>query len=455
MRQYDAVVIGAGQGGVPLAVELAGHGKQTAIIESDHVGGSCINYGCTPTKTMIAGSRAAYTASQGDKYGFSCGTVKTDFSKVIERRNSVVESFRKSTLDRITGTENLDLIRGRAFFTGSREISIKTREGEDQLSAGMIFINTGARDRIPDIPGLDTVPWHNSASIQTLDKLPEKLAIIGGGYIGTEFGQMFSRYGSRVVMIDRGERLLKHEDPEVSEKIGEIFRDEGIELCFSCVPDSVRTRGNRILLEREGQDDIECSHLLVAAGRVSATQDLDPGAAGLETGKGGLIPVNERLESKVSGIWVLGDAKGPPAFTHISYDDYRVISRNLFGDGKGTAAGRNVPYTVYTDPELGRVGVTEQQAQESGKRYKKVSMPAGYMARAVEMGRTQGMLKALIDAESGHILGFTALAPYGGEIASVIQTAMMGGLTYKDLRDAVYAHPALSESLNNLFAQAD
>jgi pyruvate/2-oxoglutarate dehydrogenase complex dihydrolipoamide dehydrogenase (E3) component len=404
---------------------------------------------------MIAGSRAVYTASRGEEYGFSCGTVKTDFTKVIERRNGVVESFRKSTLDRITGTDNLELIRGKAVFTDPHTVSVKTREGDQKLSAGMIFINTGAKTRIPDIPGLDEVQWYDPASIQNLDKLPEKLAVIGGGYIGAEFGQMFSRYGSRVVMIDRGDRLLKHEDREVSEKVGEIFRNEGIELCFNCVPSSVRAEGDRILLEREGQEDIECTRLLIAAGRVSATRSLNPAAAGLETGKGGLIPVNDRLETRVPGIWVLGDAKGPPAFTHISYDDYRVISRNLFGDGAGTISGRNVPYTVYIDPELGRVGLTERQAEESGKTYKTVSMPAGYMARAVEMGRTQGMMKSVIDAENGHILGFTALAPYGGEIASVVQTAMMGGLTCEDLRDGVYAHPALSESLNNLFAQAD
>ncbi|HEX7734664.1 MAG TPA: mercuric reductase [Ktedonobacteraceae bacterium] len=458
--RYDAIVIGSGQAGGPLSTALAGAGLKTAIIEEEHIGGTCINEGCTPTKTMVASARVAYMAMHAADYGVQTGPISIDMTVVRKRKRDIVESFRGSGQKRIESAAGLDLLLGSARFIGEKTLEVKLRTGETrQLSAEKIFINTGARPAQPVVDGVEQVPVLNSTTIMELDSVPEHLLIIGGGYVGLEFGQMFRRFGSRVSIIQRGSHLLAQEDDDIADAVADILREDGIELFLQTTPLCVeQLDGGQLQLRvrtSSGEEVLHGSHLLMAAGRTPNSDHLNLAATGLRSDDHGFIPTNERLETGVPGIYALGDVKGGPAFTHISYDDFRVIRTNLLEQGNASIHGRLVPYTIYIDPQLGRVGLTESEARKQGLVIRVAKMPMSYVARALETDEPRGLMKAIVDAQSGQILGCAILGLEGGEIMSALQLAMMGKLPYTTLRDAVFAHPTLAESLNNLFTSLD
>jgi pyruvate/2-oxoglutarate dehydrogenase complex dihydrolipoamide dehydrogenase (E3) component len=456
---YDAVVIGSGQGGTPLARALAEAGRKTALVEREHVGGTCINEGCTPTKTMVASAKTAYVDRRSTDYGVHDGPVTVSMPEVRRRKQSIVDSFRESNEDRIEATEGLDLIDGEASFTGPKTLKVRKNDGKElEIEADSIFINVGARPANPPIEGLDSVPALNSTSIMELDGLPEHLLVLGGSYVGLEFAQMFRRFGSEVTIVQRSGQLMGREDTDVAEAVADIMREDGIEVLLNTQTARAAQDEGKILLTvntPDGERTLEGSHLLVAAGRPPNTDTLDLDAAGIEMDKRGFIEANERLETGVDGVYAIGDVKGGPAFTHISYDDFRIISTNLLEGGSATIADRLVPYTMFIDPQLGRIGWSEQEARDQGRDVLVARIPMSYVARAIEMDETRGFMKAVIDAETNRILGCAVLGIEGGEIMAMIQIAMMGDLPYTALRDAVFAHPTLAESLNTLFSAVE
>jgi pyruvate/2-oxoglutarate dehydrogenase complex dihydrolipoamide dehydrogenase (E3) component len=455
-RHYDAIVIGAGQGGVPLARTLAQAGRKVALVEREHVGGTCYNEGCTPTKTMVASAKVAYLDRRSADYGVKNGQVTVDMVAVRQRKRDIVEDFRNGGEQRLRDTEGLDLIWGEASFTGPKELEVRLNSYETRLTAKNIFINTGSRPANPPVAGLESVPALNSTTIMELDEVPEHLLVLGGGYVGLEFAQMFRRFGSEVTVVQRDKQLLTREDADVAEAVAEVLREDGVEVLLETeAKRAEQTEDGELLLTvgtLEGESTLEGSHLLVAAGRPPNTDRLNLEAAGVETDERGFIRVNERLETGVEGIWALGDVKGGPAFTHISYDDFRIVKTNLLEGGDATITDRMVPYTVFIDPQLGRVGLSEEEARERGRDVRVARMPMKHVARALEVDEPRGMMKAVVDADTRRILGCAVLGVEGGEVAAMIQIAMMGGVPYTTLRDAVFAHPTLAESLNNLFA---
>ncbi len=455
-RYYDAIVIGAGQAGGPLSTELARAGWKTALIEREHVGGTCINEGCTPTKTMVASARVAYLARRGADYGVQTGPVTVDMTKVRQRKRDIVDSFRNGSQRRIESTKGVDLLMGEARFTGPKTLEVRLKSGEtQQLTANTIFLNAGDRPAKPALSGIENVSTLNSTSIMELDTVPEHLLVVGGGYVGLEFGQMFRRFGSRVTIIQRGAYLLAREDADVAGEVANILREDGIEVLLETRPVRVEQSsvGNISLTVQApaGERTLTGSHLLIATGRVPNTDWLNLDAAGIQVDKHGFIEVNERLETNVPGIYALGDIKGGPAFTHISYDDFRIIRTNLIEKGNASIHGRLVPYTVFIDPQLGRIGLSETDARAQGRDIKVAKMPMNYVARALEVDESRGFMKAVVDAGTGQILGAAILGIEGGEIMAMLEVAMMGKVPYTVLRDAVFAHPTLAESLNNLF----
>ena len=460
-EHYDAVMIGAGQGGIPLARALAGAGRKTAIIEREHVGGTCINEGCTPTKAMVASAKVAYLDRRSADYGVQNGQVSVDMLGVRQRKRDIVNSFRGSGEKRIENTENLDLLRGEAHFTGPKALEVDLAEpgsGTLEITADEIFLNTGARPGSVPVEGLDQVPALNSTSIMELDEVPEHLLVLGGGYVGLEFAQMFRRFGSEVTVVQRGKQLLSREDADVAEAVAEIMREDGIEVLLETKTRRVEQSAGKVHLTAsapDGERRLTGSHLLVAAGRPPNTDLLDLEAAGVEADERGFVRVNGKLETNVEGIWAMGDVKGGPAFTHISYDDFRIIKTNLLDGGDVTIADRLVPYTVFIDPQLGRIGLSEQEARDQGRNVRVAKMPMSYVTRALEVDEARGFMKAVVDADTDQILGCAILGIEGGEIMAMIQIAMMGNLPYTALRDAVFAHPTLAESLNTLFAMAE
>ena len=459
-QHYDAVVIGSGQGGNPLATALAQAGRKTALVEREHVGGTCINEGCTPTKTMVASAKVAYFDRRSADYGIQNGPVTVDMTKVRRRKRDLVESFRGGSEQRIKETEGLDLLMGEASFSGPKELEVRLNGGETlQLTADDIFINVGARPADPPVEGLHTVPTLNSTTIMELDEVPEHLLVLGGGYVGLEFAQMFRRFGSEVTVVQRGKQLLSREDTDVADAVAEILREDGIEVLLETQARRAEQGDDgRIQLTVHTPEDertLEGSHLLTAAGRPPNTDLLHLEATGVETDKRGFVKTNERLETNVPGIYAMGDVKGGPAFTHISYDDFRIIRTNLLEGGDASIADRLVPYTVFIDPQLGRVGLSEQEAREQDRNVRVAKMPMSHVARALEVDEPRGMMKAVVDADSGQILGCAVLGIEGGEVMAMMQIAMMGKVPYTALREAVFSHPTLAESLNNLFATVE
>jgi len=455
--RYDAIVIGSGQAANPLTTALARAGWKTALIEREHIGGTCINVGCTPTKTMVASARVAYLARRAADYGVHTGLISVDMQVVRQRKRDIVTSFSSGSQRRIENAEGVDLLMGEACFIGSKTVEVRLRTGQTrQLIADKIFINTGARPSTPSLSGVDKVPTLDSTSIMELDVVPEHLLVIGGGYIGLEFGQMFRRFGSKVTVIQRGAHLLAREDDDVANEVAKIMREDGLEILLETTPLHVEqlADGRLQLAVRtpSGERVLSGSHLLIAAGRTPNTDWLNLAATGLEADKRGFLHANERLETSVPGIYALGDVKGGPAFTHISYDDFRIIRTNLLEGGNATIHDRLVPYTVFIDPQLGRVGLSETEAKAQGRNIRVAKMPMNYVARALEVDESRGFMKAIVDADTKQILGCVVLGLEGGEVMTILQIAMMGKLPYTALGDAIFAHPTLAEGLNNLFS---
>jgi pyruvate/2-oxoglutarate dehydrogenase complex dihydrolipoamide dehydrogenase (E3) component len=454
--KYEAVVIGAGQGGGPLAAAFAESGRRTALIERAHVGGTCINEGCTPTKTMVASARVAYIARRAAEYGVVTGPVSVDMAVVRERKRGIVASFRDNTEKHLSRVPGLDLLRGEATFIGPRSLNVAGAEGQFEIAADTIVLDVGTRPAPPPLTGLDHVSALDSTSIMELDALPEHLIVLGGGYVGLEFAQMFRRFGSAVTVVQRGAKLLGREDDDVADAVAALLREDGITVLLETAARSVAPApqgGVRLTVSSlQGERVLEGSHLLVAVGRVPNTDELNLEKAGIETDERGFIRVDERLATNVPGVFALGDVTGAPAFTHISYDDFRVLRTNLIKGGDATTTGRLVPYVVFIDPQLGRVGLTETEARKQGRAIRVVKLPMTNVARALEVDEPRGFLKAIVDAESDQILGFAALGLEGGEIMAMIEVAMLGKLPYTVLRDGVFAHPTLAEAFNNLFA---
>ena len=450
LEKVDAVVIGTGQGGVPLAEALAEAGWRVVILERAAVGGTCINYGCTPTKTLAHIAKVADTVRRAGEYGVQTSAPKIDMLKVRDLKREIVEEFRSGTEKTLKKTRSLELIYGQARFTGPRIVDVELREGgKRQFSASTIVINTGGRPFVPAVPGLDAVKFLDSTSVMELDHVPESVAVLGGGYIGLEFGQMLYRLGSKVTVLEHSSRLLPMEDQDVADEVLKILREDGIDVRLGADVKSVSSKNGKLSLDL-GADKIEIDELLVAVGRRPNTEDLGLSEVGVEQDEKGYVKTSPALRTNVEGIYAIGDVKGGPAFTHISYDDYRVLKANLLEGGSRTIKDRLVPYTVFIDPQLGRIGLTEDQAKRSGIAHHVAKMPMSDVARAAEMKETRGLIKAIVGKDD-KILGAAVLGVDGGEIMAMIELAMMGGLTAKDLNNGIFAHPTLAELLNNLF----
>jgi pyruvate/2-oxoglutarate dehydrogenase complex dihydrolipoamide dehydrogenase (E3) component len=452
MTKYDAILIGSGQAATPLARKLAVAGLKTALIERQWVGGTCVNVGCTPTKTMIASGRVAYQVKRSAEYGVRTAGFAVDVETFLRRKNSVVLTFREGSTKSLLNTPNLQLIFGTAAFSGPKELAVVMPDGSsEQITADNIFINAGAHPFIPPIPGLDGVPYLTSASVLDLHEIPTHLAIIGGGYVSLEFGQLYRRLGSQVTIIENNPRFLAKEDEDIAAEIRRILEEDGIRILTGTQVNKVASEGG-IRLDLDKQV-LTASHVLVASGRRPDTAGLNVDAAGIHLDPHGFIAVNDRLETNVPGIFALGDVKGGPQFTHVAWNDHLIVYKNLIEKKNLSIANRVLVYCLFTDPELGRIGLTESEARAKGLNIKVATMPASYVARAYENSEIRGLLKVIVNADDRKILGAAMLISGGGELMSVVQMAMMGGLTYDTVRDAMYAHPTFAESLNNLFAK--
>jgi pyruvate/2-oxoglutarate dehydrogenase complex dihydrolipoamide dehydrogenase (E3) component len=458
-EQYDTVVIGTSQGGRLLPIELARAGQKVALVERGPLGGVCVNSGCTPTKTMVASARLAYQARRGAEYGVRTGPVSVDLAAVRERKRAMVAGARANYASRLA-EDGLHLIEGEARFTAAKRIEVALADGGTrQLSAAAIVIDAGTRPRPLEIPGATDVPVLDSTSIMELDELPQHLIVLGGGYIGLEFGQMFRRFGSEVTIIQSAARLMMLEDDDVADEVAAILRDDGITVLTSAA--AVRAQpaaGGRLRLTvatEDGERELDGSHLLSAIGRIPNTEALATAAAGIRLDDRGFVVVDEHLQTSVPDVYAMGDIKGGPAFTHLSYDDHRILHANLTGRPQRSTRDRVVPYTVFIDPQLGRAGMTEREARAQGRAIRVAKLPMSAVIRAIETGETRGFMKVVVDADSGQILGCTVLGSEGGEVMTMIQVAMLGNLTYAAMADAIFTHPLLAEGLNTLFEMFD
>jgi pyruvate/2-oxoglutarate dehydrogenase complex dihydrolipoamide dehydrogenase (E3) component len=463
MEEFDLIVIGSGQGGGPLASAFASEGRRVALVERKHVGGTCVNEGCTPTKTMVASARAAWMAGRAGEYGMLGVSPGVDMRRVRERKRAIVDQFREGG-ERRLHRAGVMIVDGEGCFTGPRTVRVTSASRVRTLRAPIVVINAGLRPRVPALPGLDSIAWLDSTSIMELDVVPDHLLILGGGYVGVEFAQMFRRFGSGVTMVQRGAQLLAREDRDIADAVAEILLEDGIDIRVDAELVSVerspkRGGGIRAMLRSGDETEtIQASHLLIATGRAPNTEGLGLAETGVELDEDGFIRVDDRLATTADGIYAMGDIKGGPAFTHISYDDFRILRANLLDDDTGvsrTTTGRVVPYTVFMDPQLGRVGITEQQARAAGRAVRVARMPMSHVARALEVDEPRGVMKVVVDAGSDRLLGAAILGIEGGELASMIQIAMLGELPYTALRDGIFAHPLLAESFNNLFTAMD
>jgi pyruvate/2-oxoglutarate dehydrogenase complex dihydrolipoamide dehydrogenase (E3) component len=455
MKTHDAIIIGSGQGGVPLATNLADQGWSVALIEKGEVGGSCINYGCTPTKTMISSARMAHYARVAPEFGIHPGEIKVDMAAVVARKNEIVDSFRSGVLEQIDSSPNVTLYHGHGRFTAPHEVGIN---GET-LKSDKIFINTGTRPRFPALPGLDQVEVLTNRNIMDLQELPAHLIALGGSYLGLEFGQMFRRLGSEVTVVEMSDRIAAREDAEVSDSLREALEAEGMKFHLGSTATKVEKTADGLevtVKKKDGTTErIEGTHLLMSIGQVPNSDDLGLDKAGIATDKNGYIQHNGKLETNIPGIWVLGDVKGGPAFTHVSYDDYLVIFDNLVNGKNRTIDNRVVPYALYTDPELGRFGLTEREARSKGYRLKIGSLPMSHIARAIERGETRGLMKIVINADNDRILGATILGADGGELVQTLMTLMRANAPYTLFENAMFIHPTLTEGFFALMANVE
>jgi pyruvate/2-oxoglutarate dehydrogenase complex dihydrolipoamide dehydrogenase (E3) component len=444
MAKFDAIVVGAGQGGKPLALAFADLGWKVAFIERAFLGGTCINTGCTPTKTMVMSAQVAHYARDAARWGVRAKNVSVDMAAVIARKNKVVLEARAANDRKVAASANIRLVHAQANFVGSHQVEA----GGEIFQSDKIFIDTGGRPAIPKVAGIESVPYLTNETLMQVETLPEHLLVLGGGYIGLEFGQMYRRFGSRVTIVQHSGQILAEEDADIATTLQKAIESEGVVVRLNATATRVAKDGNGIemtIAVNGGDETLSGTHVLVATGRHPNTDGMGLEKAGIALDEHGFIRVNGRMETNVPGVWALGDVKGGPEFTHISYNDYQILYANLI-DGKNCSIiDRFVPYAVFTDPELGRVGITEKQARASGKKFKMGTFPVTSVSRAIERGETAGLMKVIVDAENDKILGAAILSVDGGEIVQILGTLILAGAPYTVLKEAVYIHPTMAE----------
>ena len=454
---YDAIIIGTGQAAPSLAARLARSGMKIAVIERKLFGGTCVNTGCIPTKTLVASAYAAHLARRAADYGVNVGgvsgcAVSVDMKRVKARKDEVSGKSRRGVEESLRNLENCTVYRGQARFTSARELTV----GAEALTAEKIFINVGGRARIPRIPGLDQVKCLTNSSMMDVDFLPRHLVILGGSYVGLEFGQMYRRFGSEVTVIEAGPRLIAREDEDTSAAVKEILEKEGVEIRLNAECTGVARRGEDVVLDLSspaGAPQMAGSHLLVAVGRVPNTEDLGLDQAGVMVDDRGYIGVDDQLRTTVHGIWALGDCNGQGAFTHTSYNDYEIVAANLLDHDPRKVSDRITAYNLYIDPPLGRCGMTKAQVRRAGKRAQVARRLMTRVSRAVEKGETEGFMEIVVDAETKHILGAAILGVGGDEVIHTILDVMYAKAPYTVIQRAMHIHPTVSEYLPTILGE--
>jgi pyruvate/2-oxoglutarate dehydrogenase complex dihydrolipoamide dehydrogenase (E3) component len=448
--RYDAIIIGTCQAGPALAARLTQEGLKTASIERKLVGGTCVNTGCIPTKTLVASARVAWLARRAGDFGITLDSpVEVDMARVKSRMDGVVRHSTEGLEKWFSGMPGLTFIRGHARFTGANTISVN----DEELTAPKIFLDVGARAAVPDMPGLNDVPYLTNSGMMKIDFVPPHLIIVGGSYVGLEFAQMYRRFGSRVTVVEMGPRLIAREDQDVSDTVREILEGEGIEMRLNARCIAVTQHGDGVSVRLdcgEGAPEVTGSHLLLAVGRKPNTDDLGLDAAGIESDKRGHIVVDEQLRTNVSGVWALGEVNGRGAFTHTSYDDYEIVAANLFDGAQRRVSDRVPAYALYTDPPLGRAGITEHEARELGRPVLMAKMPMSRVGRARERSEMQGFMKVVVVAQCEHILGAALLGIEGDEVIHCLIDLMYAKASYRLLQQAMHIHPTVSELLPTL-----
>jgi pyruvate/2-oxoglutarate dehydrogenase complex dihydrolipoamide dehydrogenase (E3) component len=457
-QHFDALVIGAGQAGPAMAARCSQQGLKVALVERKRFGGTCVNNGCIPTKTMVASARAAHVARRGAEFGFSAGEVCVDMARVKARKDEIVAQSTRGVESWVRGLKNATVLTGHARFVAPRTVQVDAADGREPLtvSADRVFIDVGGRASVPAIPGIDTVRYYTNADIMDLDVVPEHLVIIGGSYIGLEFAQMMRRFGARVTVVEKGGQLLPREDRDVADAIRDILEREGVafRLDAQCLSVANTESGIQVGVQCGGATETSAaSHVLLAVGRVPNTADLGCDAAGIAMDERGFITVDDMLRTSADGVWALGECNGRGAFTHTAWNDYEIVAQNLFDGRERKVTGRIACYALFIDPPLGRVGLTEQQVRQSGRDARVATYPMSRVGRAREQGETQGFMKAVVDAQTRRILGAAILGWSGDEAIHDVLQAMQAGATHTQLQDAVHIHPTVSELLPTLFEQ--
>ncbi len=455
MKRFDAIIIGTGQAGPSLAARFAGAGKTVAIIERHKFGGTCVNTGCIPTKTMVASAYAAHVARRGGEYGFSVnGDVRVDMKRVKARKDAVSGRSNKGVVEWLRGLKNCTVIQGHARFQSSNTIVVN----DEKLQADKIYINVGGRASVPEMPGIHDVPFLTNSSMMEVDFLPGHLVIVGGSYVGLEFAQMYRRFGSEVTIVEMGPRLIGREDEDVSQAMREIMEAEGIQIRLNAKCISLAMRGNAVAVGaecKEGSPEVLGTHVLIAVGRVPNTGDLGLERAGVATDQRGYITVDDQLQTNVPGIWALGDCNGRGAFTHTSYNDYEIVADNLFNADHRRVSDRIQAYALYTDPPLGRCGMTDAEIGKSGRPALVAKYPMSRVSRAFEKGETQGFIKITVDAETKQILGAAILGTGGDEVIHVLLDIMYARAPYTVIQRAMHIHPTVAEYLPTVLSKLE
>ena len=456
---FDAIIIGSGQAGNPLATALAGAGRKVALIEENRLGGSCINYGCSPTKTLLATAERLHqlrtAAAVAAPASPNAAQLRVDLAAAVDRKDAIIGKMRQGVRANLTQQPGIALLEGHAAFTGPHALHVTLANGRTQnVTAPLIFINTGTRAAVPDINGLADSGYLSTTQLLDLKELPEHLIILGGGYIGLEFSQMFRRFGSRVTIVETGPQLLEREDDDVCQALQAALGQEGVEFLMGARAHGVSRSPSGTLTvsatTSTGERRLRGSHLLVATGRTPNSDRLGLGFAGVKTDDKGYVLVDDNLRTSVRGVYALGDIHPGPQFTHLAYDDYRIVRDALLHGRKRSARQRPLPYCVFTDPPLARIGLSEGQAQEQKIAYRVATMPVSVIGRAQQTSATQGFWKVLVGNDD-RLLGATLLGPEAGEIMAIIEVAMAGRLKYQVLQDMIFAHPTWAEGLNNVF----
>jgi pyruvate/2-oxoglutarate dehydrogenase complex dihydrolipoamide dehydrogenase (E3) component len=455
MNNYDAIIIGTGQAGPSLAARFAAAGMAVAIIERHKFGGTCVNTGCIPTKTLVASAYAAQVARRGGEYGFTVnGDVRVDMKRVKARKDAVSGRSNRGVEEWLRGLKNCRVIQGHAHLQSSRTVVVN----DEVLEADKIFINVGGRASVPAMPGIDEVPFLTNSSMMDIDFLPEHLVIVGGSYVGLEFAQIYRRFGSEVTIVEMGPRLIGREDEDVSQAVREILEAEGIRIRLNAKCISLAKRDGRVSVHTEcdeGPPEVLGTHVLLAVGRTPNTSDLGLDRTGIATDQRGYIIVDDQLQTNVPGIWALGDCNGRGAFTHTSYNDYEIVADNLLNGDHRRVSDRIQAYALYTDPPLGRCGMMNGEIRKSGRAALVAKYPMSRVSRAFEKGETQGFIKIAVDAETKQILGAAILGTGGDEVIHVLLDVMYAKASYTVIQRAMHIHPTVAEYLPTILSKLE